>query len=348
MRGEMKAVVVRGPFQGQIENVEVPKVTPDGVLIRVKAVGICRTDSEIYAGRYVGGALPLVPGHEVSGLVIEIGKQVKNIRIGDRVVAECTMGCGECPPCVAGNYNLCESLRPEWEKGELLGAFAEYIATSSRALHRIPEEVTFEEGALVEPASVSLRAVKRAKISAGEKVAVLGSGTIGLLALQAAKAVGACFVAVTGTKRSEYRLEIAEKLGADQVINVNTDDPVSSIMKSTDQRGVDAAVISTAGSPHSLAEAIDMVRPGGRIVVVGLTGGLESQINAEKIVFKDLQVSGSFSSPNVWEEAIELMQSRRIKVKPLITHTMSLKDFEKAFKLLESRKQNVIKIVLKP
>lgn len=348
MRRDMKAVVVRGPFQAQMETVEVPKVTPDGVLIRVKAVGICRTDSEIYTGRYVGAALPLVPGHEVSGLVVEVGKQVKNIRIGERVVAECTMGCGECPSCVAGNYNLCESLRPEWEKAELLGAFAEYIATSSRSLHRIPEEITFEEGALVEPASVSLRAVKRARISAGEKVAVLGSGTIGLLALQAAKAVGACFIAVTGTERSKYRLEMAKRLGADQVINIDTDDLVRSIMESTDQRGVDAAVISTAGSPNSLAEAMDMVRPGGRIVIVGLTGGLESQINAEKIVFKDLQVSGSFSSPNVWEEAIELMQSRRIKVKPLITHTMPLKDFEKAFKLLESRKQNVIKIVLKP
>jgi len=123
---------------------------------------------------------------------------------------------------------------------------------------------------------------------------------------------------------------------------------VRSIMESTDQRGVDAAVISTAGSPNSLAEAMDMVRPGGRIVIVGLTGGLESQINAEKIVFKDLQVSGSFSSPNVWEEAIELVRSKRIKVKPLITHTMPLKDFEKAFKLLEGRKKSVIKVVLKP
>lgn len=348
MQGEMKAVVVRGPFQAQIENVELPKVSPDGVLVRVKAVGVCRTDSETYSGRYVGAALPLVPGHEVSGLVVEIGKEVKNINVGERVVAECTMGCGVCSSCIVGNYNLCESLRPDWEKGMLLSAFAEYIAPSSRALHKIPEDIAFEEAALVEPTSVSVRAVKRVKVSLGESTAVLGSGTIGLLALQAARAAGACFVAVTGTERSKYRLEIARKLGADQVVNVDTDDPVSSIMKSTNQRGVDAAVISTAGSPQSLTEAIDMVKPGGRIVIVGLTGGLKSQIDVEKMVFKDLHVFGNFSSPGVWEEAIELIRSGRINVRPLITHIMPLKDFEKAFRLLESRQQNVVKVILRP
>jgi len=175
-----RRVRVIGPYKAVIEEVDVPGPKPHEVLIRVKAVGVCRTDLELFSGKY---AVPVTLGHEVCGEVIEVGNQVSSVNVKDRVVVECTMGCGYCSECVSGRYNLCINYRSKWADGILIGAYSDYICVDERAVHKIPKNISDVEGALIEPTSVSLRAVKRAKISSGDNVVIIGPGTIGLLSL---------------------------------------------------------------------------------------------------------------------------------------------------------------------
>jgi|Deesub1362B_J571_1020462.scaffolds.fasta_scaffold11423_2 threonine dehydrogenase-like Zn-dependent dehydrogenase len=339
-----RQVKVIGPYKAVIEEVEVPKPRSHEVLIRVRAVGVCRTDLELFSGKY---ALPVVLGHEVCGVVVEVGDLVGSVEIGDKVVVECTMGCGYCPECISGRYNLCINYRGKWADGILIGAYSDYICVNERAVHKIPESISDVEGALIEPTSVSLRAVKRANVSTGDSVVIIGPGTIGLLSLQAAKALGATQVILIGTPRSEYKLKLGKELGADITVNIEEESAVETVLHVTG-RGADAVIIAASNAAKVLDTALDMVKPGGSISIVGLSGGETAPINSDKIVFKDVSIYGCFSSPNVWENAIKLVSNGLVRVKPLITHVLPLVEFEKAFRIVSERKEKVIKVVLKP
>lgn len=340
----MKAAVLHAPFDLRIEDVPKPEVRPGYVVLRVKAAGICRTDLEIYRGAGtpeelgLKGGLPTILGHEFSGEVSEIGDGVKGFRPGDRVTCECIIGCGVCSYCLSGRYNLCLNTLDFSN-----GAFAEFTAVPAKGLHKLPDNISFEEGALTEPTAVSVYAVKRAGIKPGDTVAILGAGTIGFLCLQVAKAFGADRVLLTGTR--DERLELGVKLGADLAINVRREDPVRRVLEETGGRGVDSVIIAAAGDPGVLGQAIKMVRRGGHIAIIGLAGKKQSQLFSDEIVFKDLTIRGVYASPNTWETALYLMRKNLVKPREIITHRFPLERVLEAFRLLDERKG--VKVILR-
>ena len=339
----MKAAVLHAPFDLRIEDVPKPEVKPGYVVLRVRAAGICRTDLEIYRGAGtpeelgLKGGLPAILGHEFSGEVSEIGEDVKGFKPGDRVTCECIIGCGVCSYCLSGKYNLCPNTL-----GFSNGAFAEFTAVPAKGLHKLPDNVSFEEGAVTEPTAVSVYAIERAEIKPGDTVAILGAGTMGFLCLQVARAFGADRVLLTGTR--DERLELGVKLGADLTINVRREDPVKRILKETEGQGVDSVIIAAAGDPGVLGRAIKIVRRGGHIAVIGLAGRKPSQLLSDEIVFKDLTIRGVYASPNTWKTALYLMKKNLVKPREIITHRFPLEKAPEAFRLLDERKG--VKVIL--
>lgn len=341
----MRAAVLYKPMDIRVESVDGPSVDRGHALVSVESAGICRTDLEIYRGAGtpadfgLSGGFPAILGHEFSGEVVELGEGVRNVDIGDRVTCECIIGCGECPACKRGRYNLCET-----PLGFSNGAFAECISVPSKGLHAIPENASFDDAALTEPTAVALHAARRVDVRTGSAVAVLGAGTLGFLCVQVSKALGASFVALTGTR--DERLEVGAKIGADVVVNVEREDPSSEIREATKGKGVDAVIITAAGSAEVLGQAVEVAKRGAEIAIIGLSGRKKSQVDPDQMVFKDLEIKGIFASPNTWEGALHMISSGRVRTEPIISHRLPLERAKTAFEILDRREG--IKVLLKP
>lgn len=338
----MKAAVLYKPLDVRIEDVDVPEIGPRDVLVRVRRVGICGSDVHYYSHGRIGPFVvekPLILGHECSGDVIEVGESVKGIKVGDRVVIEPGFTCGICEYCRSGRYNLCPNVQ-FYATPPFNGAFAEYVSAPAGNVYRMPDGMTYEEGAMIEPLAVGLMAAKRGGISVHDSVTIFGAGPIGLLTLQAAKSHGAIETFVVDVV--DYRLDYALKLGANFVINASREDVVKRILKSTEDRGVDVA-IEASGSPSALQQVLDLVRPGGRIVLVGYPP-TEVPIAIDKILMKELDILGVHRYSNVFRTAIRLVSSRRVNVKALVTHVFPFERILEAFKVHIDRIGNPIKI----
>ncbi|RLE79903.1 MAG: alcohol dehydrogenase, partial [Thermoprotei archaeon] len=231
----MKAAVLKGPYDINVTDTERPEIGDDQVLIRVKRCGICGSDIHAYKGKHPDFIIPIIPGHEFSGVIEEVGSSVKRVKEGDRVVVEPLKVCGKCYYCRRGAYNKCTNLKVLG--AQVNGAFAEYIAVDERWVYRLPDNVSFEEGAMVEPLAVAVHAVKRAN-HIGNNVLVLGSGTIGLLLAQVLKIYGASEVIVTDIK--DWKLNLAKEFGA-ITVNPLKDDLKEAIDRVTGGIGVDSS-----------------------------------------------------------------------------------------------------------
>lgn len=318
----MKAAVLHKPLDMRIEDVDVPQIGRRDVLVRVRRVGICGSDVHFYLHGKIGSFIvtkPLILGHECSGEVVEVGEDVKNVKVGQRVVIEPGFTCGVCEYCRSGRYNLCPNVRfygaPPYD-----GVFSEYTSAPEENIHLMPENMTYEEGAMIEPLAVGLMAAKRGRISVHDKVAIFGAGPIGLLALQAVKSHGVTEIFVVDV--IDYRLEYALKLGAERVINASKEDAVKQIMEFTGGRGVDA-IIEASGSPKAIQQALDAVKPGGRIILVGYPL-VDVPILIDKILMKELDILGVHRYANVFPTAIRLVSSGKVDVKTLVTHVFPL------------------------
>jgi len=339
---KMRAAVLYKPLDIRIEEIDAPAIGPKNVLVRVRRVGICGSDVHFYLYGKIGSFIvekPLILGHECSGEVVEIGESVRNVSVGQRVVVEPGFTCGVCEYCRSGRYNLCPDARfygaPPYD-----GAFAEYVSAPEENVYPMPDNMTYGEGAMIEPLAVGLMAAKRGGISVHDKVAIFGAGPIGLLALQAAKSHG-----VTETYIADlikYRLEYAERLGADVTINALEEDAVSLIKKLTGGRGVDV-LIEASGSPKCIQQAIEAVKPGGRIVLVGYPL-VEVPINVDKILMKELDIRGVHRYANVYPTAIKLVSLGKVNVKDLITHVFPLEEILDGFRAHIEKIGNPIKI----
>jgi len=339
---KMRAAVLYKPLDIKVEEIDAPAIGPKNVLVRVRRVGICGSDVHFYLYGKIGSFIvekPLILGHECSGEVVEIGESVKNVSVGQRVVVEPGFTCGVCEYCRSGRYNLCPDVRfygaPPYD-----GAFAEYVSAPEENVYPMPDNMTYGEGAMIEPLAVGLMAAKRGGISVHDKVAIFGAGPIGLLALQAAKSHG-----VTETYIADlikYRLEYAERLGADVTINALEEDAVSLIKKLTGGRGVDV-LIEASGSPKCIQQAIEAVKPGGRIVLVGYPL-VEVPINVDKILMKELDIRGVHRYANVYPTAIKLVSLGKVNVKDLITHVFPLEEILDGFRAHIEKIGNPIKI----
>lgn len=344
----MKAVRIHGPKDVRLEDVADPTPGPEDVLIRVKAVGICATDIELCDGTmfYITSGmakLPMTPGHEWSGEVVDVGPAVKGFAKGDRVVGECTVACGRCEMCKKGWYNHCPN-RTETGVLNRDGAFAEYINYPASFLHKA-NGIEFDNSAFIEPTAVALWPTKLLDITPADYVAVMGPGPIGLFAVQTAKAYGAKKVILTGTR--DERLAIGRELGADAAVNVKTENLAERVAEITDGHMIDA-VIEAVGKPSVWPDIASVVAPRARVGMTGLFAGATCDVDFDPLVVNQITITGTLGSPNVWDEAISLHQRGLVRSDPMITHNMPLEDFHRAVEMVRGREEGAVKVVINP
>ena len=339
----MKSAVWYGGKDIRIEEVPKPKVTNNEVLVRVKAVGICGSELHAYEGISERRKPPLVMGHEFAGEIAEIGKVVKGLEKGDRVVVEPLIRCGVCEQCMRGQGNVCRNVKLVGL--HVSGAFAEYVLVPAGNCHKLPDNVSFEEGSTVKPLAVGVHAVNRTPIKLGDTVVVIGAGIIGMMTLQAAKTAGAEKIFVTDVV--DYRLDLAKKLGADVVINSRIEDPVKRVKELTNMKGADVA-LEAVGTQITVQQAMGMVGIGGRVTVIGM---LEKTMSLGMLdaVVKELSIKGSYGFvSDDFKAALALISAGKANVKSMITNVLPLSDIAKGFELLHEKAEGVVKVVLKP
>lgn len=325
-----------GPGNVQLVEVDVPVPGQDEVLVEVKRGGVCGTDIHILHDTFSRTRPPVTLCHEFCGVVMDMGRGVKHWKVGDRVTSETeAYSCGDCLYCRSGQSQLCEKRQGFGYARD--GAFASYITVPERLLHRLPDHVSFREGALAEPLAVATHVVmQRSSLKAGEVALVTGPGTIGLLVLQVAKALGA-IVVVTGLTQDQERLCLARNLGANHCFKVDEEDLCSSVRHLTNGYGVDLAYECT-GSPSGVQNCIESVRRGGEIVQVGLLPG-SIELGYNDIVFKELHLKGSFAhNRESWKRAINLLEDHKVNLGALISGEYPLEEWERAFQLFEEGK----------
>ncbi len=340
----MKAVVKEKKGIGNVVYRDVNEPSPGAgeIKVEVKATGICGTDILIYYDRFRYNP-PVVLGHEFSGTVVEVGEGVNEFHVGDRVAAEAPARiCGTCIYCRTGNYNLCSNrLGLGWGVN---GCFAKYCIVEATMTHKIPENISFKAGALCEPLACVAHGMELTNIKAEDIVVVAGPGPIGLLTLQMAKVEGAKVI-VTGTSVDGQRLQIAQQLGADYIVNVEEEDLLAKVRSLTDGYGADI-VLECSGNQTSANICFEVVKKGGKYTQIGLFGK-PITLDFEKVAVKELKVTGVQSQRwTAWERALKLLAAGKIKLEPLVTGEFSLDGWEKAFKAFESKQG--LKIVMYP
>lgn len=338
MVSPLKAALLRGPYDLEIIDLEKPEPGPGQVLIRVRRCGICGSDLHAYKGKHPDFVIPVIPGHEFSGDVIKIGKGVRKVKPGDRVTVEPLSVCGKCYFCVRGEYHRCVELKVLGAQTN--GAFTEYIVVDERWVYKLPETFDYEEGAMIEPLAVAVHAVRRVT-SLGENVLILGAGTIGLLTLQVARAMGAINTIITDVV--DWKLEVARKLGADVAINPEKEDLRKTVYEYTNNLGVDT-VFEAVGSPVTLAQALELGRKGGNVVIIGVFEEPEIKVNIMNIVNKELHVYGSLVYNWDFETAISLVKRRKVDVRSLVSDVIKIEDIKEGFERMIRREEGLIKI----
>jgi len=315
----MKAAVMHKPLDMRIEEVNIPKIGQRDVLVRTRVVGICGSDVHYFQHGRIGSFVvekPHILGHEFSGDIVELGDEITGLEVGQRVVVEPGRACGKCQYCRKGRYNLCRDMQfhgtPPYD-----GAFAEYIAVPEQNVILMPERMSYEEGAMIEPLAVGMMAAERGRVCVYDTVAILGAGPIGQMALQAVKAHGVLETYVTDVE--DYRLDYAQKYGAKAVINPAKEDVVDTIMEITDDEGVDV-VIEASGAMSAIKQAFEITRPGGRIVHVGYPP-TDVQVPLTDVIINELDILGVRRYANVFQTAIRSVSLGEAVVKPFITHS---------------------------
>jgi len=356
MRGRMKAWVFYEPGDMRLEEVDIPEVGEDQVLVRVKACGICGSDVAYYFGasslETPTGKGPLILGHELTGEVVEVGRIPESLGLfkpGDRVVLDPVQYCNTCEVCKRGKVNLCENKKVLGVS--INGGFAEYCVSNYTSVHKLPDNVTYEEGALTEPLADAVYAVGKMEISPGDFCVVIGPGPIGIMMVQLIKASGAGRVVLVGTR--DYRLQIGLEMGADEAFNVKdrsspiyTDDLKGEIERLTDGKFADAVVVAT-GSPEAMELALEISGRSSRIVYFGLPPDTAViRVPALAQILWDKTIKFSWLSPLTWPTALRLLSTKQVNVDRLITHRYKLEQLKEALGEVRERKGNVMKAVV--
>lgn len=341
----MKALVKSKKGAGHLElrDVSEPECGLDQVKIEVKAAGICGTDLHIYRGEFKYYP-PVILGHEFSGVIVEVGPKAHKYKKGDRVTVlpSAAVTCGSCRFCKGGYYCFCPTRRGMGHG--VNGAFTKFCVVPETIVYRLPNNVDFASGSLSEPLACCVQATELAEIHVGDTVVISGPGIIGLLSMQLAKLEGARVV-VLGTSLDKDRLILAKELGADIIVNVEEKNAEGIIKELTQGRGADI-MLECAGTASSIKQSLDLLRPMGRYIQVGLTGK-SVLVNFDQIVNKGLQLVGSYGHTWLsWERSLELLVQKKINLKALISDKLPLSEWKQAFKKIEERKS--LKIILYP
>jgi len=347
MQGKMKAAVLTKPGHIEIQELDIPTPGPDEALVRVRAVGLCGSDVHYYEHGKIGPYVvtkPIILGHEAAGEVVAVGSEVRHLKAGQRVTIEPGVTCGRCEYCKSGRYNLCPDVRflatPPYD-----GAFCEYIAIRADFLYPIPDSMSYEKAALIEPLSVGLHAVSRGGLKTGETVVIMGMGPIGMMTILAAKAAGAG--RVIGVSLERFRLERALQMGADGVVNLREEDGMEAILRLTGGRKADLA-IETAGNGKAAQASLQAVRRGGRVVLVGLPQEEATPLNIPYIVDNEIDIRGVFRYHNTYPTGVAVMSAENLNLDPIVTDRMTLDETPKAFEKAIKEKHSTLKIVIEP
>jgi L-gulonate 5-dehydrogenase len=334
----MKAALLYQPKDIRIEEVDIIPPGEKDLLVEVSMAGICGSDFHRYTGDRPVKYYPIILGHEFTGIVKQIGSQVKRFKPGDRVVARPYISCEECYFCVTGNPHLCKQ---RTNIGiDKPGCFAQYITIPEKTALLVSENISEYESVMIEPLAVALRIVKKADSLIEKKVAILGAGTIGLLVLVLAKKAGA---KVMVSEVFEEKLLLASNLGADIIVNVNQKDLGEEIQRWSYGIGADI-VIETAGVPKTVEQAIDVVKPGGKVIIAGLSTEL-AKISPINIARREIKIEGSVLYVEEFTEALELVSESRKYLKQIISHNFDLSEVQQAFEVIEKKKAT--KVLLK-
>ena len=345
MANMMKAAVFEAVKTIKVKEVPIPEIGDDDVLIKVVNTGICGTDWSIYNGWYSADKLPMIPGHEFSGVIAKVGKNnPRKLKEGDRVTADINMSCGTCYYCIRGDQLLCNDFT---QLGiHTNGTFAEYVKAPAKLVHHLPDNLSFEEGAFIEPLSCCIHAAKAMNARVGGSVAVVGCG-LGVLHARMAVLRACAPVIIIGDNKK--RLRIAKEMGADYTIDINeVADPVAEVKKLTDGRGVDYAV-EAVGNTKTYEQAFAMLRKGGVLSAFGITGEQDlMHVRPFEFVLGEKKVTGSCAGiGDDWSDAITLLSAGRINPKPLFSMKVPLEDLDWA--LHELRKDpSLFKIFVSP
>ncbi len=332
------------PAPGKVEFVKrtLPPMGDHDVLLRVKACSICGGDIHLYKGKHPLAPLPMAIGHEISGEITQAGRAVSKVSVGDRVAVEPVIPCGMCYFCLRGEYHLCQDIRYQYSAGQ--GGFTPYFVVSENWVHRLPDSISFEEGALLEPLAVAVHAARKADLGLGQSTAIFGAGGIGLFLVQVARAAGCGPVFVVDLL--DHRLKTALDLGAAAAINAAQEDPVERILKETGGLGVDRS-FEAVGLEKTLHQCAQSLRKGG---ICGLIGLFEEahQVHFPINLFvqKEIQIRGCRGYCWDFQVALDLVKAGGVRLKPLISHRLPLTDLPQAFAILLDPGSKAGKVVI--
>ncbi len=341
-----KAVFMNDTDSMITKEVPMPEVKEKDVLIKVDSVGICGSDLHYYKHGKIGNFVvegEFILGHECAGEVVEVGEQVKNLTVGDRVALEPGKTCGKCEFCKTGKYNLCPDVEffatPPYH-----GVLANYVTHPEDMCFKLPENVSNVEGALVEPLAVGLHASDQGKVKLGDTVVIFGTGCIGLTTIISCKAKGASKIIVVDIL--ENRLKVAIKVGATHTVNAKEVDVLKEIEELTEGKGADV-VIDAAGAEITVKQTVDAVKTGGIIVLVGMTPKDEIEFNFMKLMSKEAEVKTVFRYRNLYPIAINAIASGAINIKDIVSHEFDFVQTKEAFDFVADHASDVVKAVIK-
>ncbi|ANU46328.1 NAD(P)-dependent alcohol dehydrogenase [Enterocloster clostridioformis] len=346
MEGKMKVAVMLGIGKMGFEERDIPKAKDDEVLVKLEYVGICGSDLHYYETGAIGDYVvepPFVLGHEPGGTVVEVGKNVKHLKVGDRVALEPGKTCGHCEFCKTGRYNLCPDV-VFFATPPVDGVFQEYVAHEADLCFKLPDNVSTLEGALIEPLAVGFHAAIQGDAHLGQRAVVMGAGCIGLVSMMALKARGVSEVYVVDIM--EKRLEKALELGATGVINGAKEDVLERVKELTDGAGMDL-VIETAGTEITTRQAIHMAKKGSNIVLVGYSKSGEMTLPMSLVLDKELTFKTVFRYRHIYPMAIDAVAAGKVNLKGIVTDVFELDEAQKAMDYSVNNKADIVKAVIR-
>lgn len=353
MKGKMKAVQILEPGKFEVASVDIPQPSRGEVLVAVQSVAICGSDPNIFNGKVAKNGwppyYPFVAGHEFAAVVVELGEAVAGLNVGDRVAGEAHCGCGTCQMCMEGYYNLCLNYGKAGTGHHHYGhntpgCYAQYQVYDQKALTLLPDNVSFDEGALVDTAGTSYNALKLTGVEPGGYTVVIGPGSMGIMTMMLANAMGSKTIVVGRGKR----LQVAAKLGAGHVIDIErVDDPLKEVRTLTDGMGAHQ-VIECAGNASAYFEAVQMARKRGHVALISIPGDDGQPMALKSMIMNQITVHGVRANPNCSRTVLDLISQGAIDVKGLITHTYPIDQIHEAFETFITRKDGAVKVIVRP